>query len=254
MRKRNNYIKLKKVVIGIILLAIVLAFEYHNINIQKYINILLASDYQVAETVNNVNINDIPDYKDNPYIIINNNIPYFEEEDYSTEEFEFYSKLDKLGRCGIAYANICKEIMPSSNEERDEIGSIKPTGWQNKKYRGIVEGNYLYNRCHLIGWQLSGENANKRNLITGTRYMNVEGMLPFENKVDDYFEEKENINNHVLYRITPIYEDDNLVATGVQMEAYSVEDHGEGVCFNVFVYNVQPGIIIDYTTGDSLLE
>ena len=144
--------------------------------------------------------------------------------------------------------------MPDASEEREEISSIRPSGWKQKPYKGLVDGDYLYNRCHLIGWQLAGENANKLNLITGTRYMNVEGMLPFEDMVDDYFEVKKNENNHVLYRVTPIYEGNNLVASGVLMEAYSVEDNGEGVCFNIYVYNVQPGITIDYATGDNSLE
>lgn len=181
-----------------------------------------------------------------PYIVVNNNVPYFEESDYTTKAFEEYSELDSLGRCGVAYANICKEIMPT--KERGSISSIKPSGWQTKKY-DIVDGKYLYNRCHLIGYQLSGENANKKNLITGTRYMNVEGMLPFENMVADYVKET---NNHVLYRVTPIFDGDNLVASGVLIEAKSVEDDGEGIELCVYCYNIQPGIEIDYATGDSL--
>lgn len=189
------------------------------------------------------NIEDIPDYTNQIYIEINNNTPYFTEEDYKTEAFEKYSELDSLGRCGVAYANICKEIMPT--EERGNISEIQPTGWIQKKY----DGEYLYNRCHLIGHQLAGEDANEKNLITGTRYFNVSGMLPFENQVAEYIEE--NQNNHVLYRVTPIFEGENLLAKGVTIEAYSVEDNGQGVCFNVFVYNVQPGITIDYKTGES---
>ena len=181
-----------------------------------------------------------------PYIVVNNNVPYFEESDYTTKAFEEYSELDSLGRCGVAYANICEEIMPT--KERGSISSIKPSGWQTKKY-DIVDGKYLYNRCHLIGYQLSGENANKKNLITGTRYMNVDGMLPFENMVADYVKET---NNHVLYRVTPIFDGDNLVASGVLIEAKSVEDDGEGIEFCVYCYNIQPGIEIDYATGDSL--
>ena len=179
---------------------------------------------------------------------LNENQPNFSQSDMTTEAFETYSELDELGRCGVAYANICKELMPT--EERGNIGSVKPTGWQSAKY-DVVDGKYLYNRCHLIGFQLAGENANKQNLITGTRYMNVTGMLPFENEVDDYVDET---GNHVLYRVTPIFEGSELVARGVQMEAMSVEDAGESVCFNVFVYNVQPGISIDYATGNSRLE
>lgn len=181
-----------------------------------------------------------------PYIVVNNNVPYFEESDYTTKAFEEYSELDSLGRCGVAYANICEEIMPT--KERGSISSIKPSGWQTKKY-DTVDGKYLYNRCHLIGYQLSGENANKKNLITGTRYMNVDGMLPFENMVADYVRET---NNHVLYRVTPIFDGDNLVASGVLIEAKSVEDDGEGIEFCVYCYNIQPGIEIDYMTGDSL--
>ena len=179
---------------------------------------------------------------------ITNNVS---EEDYNKKPFETYSELDSLGRCGVAYANICKEIMPEDGEKRQSISMIKPTGWKTTKYEGLVEGNYLYNRCHLIGYQLAGENANAKNLITGTRYFNVTGMLPFENMVDDYIEKYG--NNHVLYRVTPIYEGNNLVASGVQMEGYSIEDKGKGVCFNVYVYNVQPGIEINYATGDSKL-
>lgn len=183
------------------------------------------------------------------YKVVNNNQPYFtEDEKKSTEAFEIYSELDDLGRCGVAYANICKELMPT--EERGEIGHIKPSGWHSVKY-DHVDGKYLYNRSHLIGFQLAGENDNKLNLITGTRYFNVEGMLPFENMIDDYVDETE---NHVIYRVTPVYEGDNLVASGVQMEAWSVEDDGEGICFCVYVPNVQPGVIIDYATGESRAE
>ena len=209
------------------------------------------------DNIQNVNtlafdIQSIPEYEKSPYIIINNNMPSFEEADHTQKAFEKYSPLDSLGRCGVAYANICKEIMPAEGEKREAIGMIKPSGWQTVKYEGIVEGNYLYNRCHLIGYQLAGENANEKNLITGTRYMNVEGMLPFENKVANYIEE--NPKNHVLYRVTPVFQENNLVASGVQIEAYSIEDNGKGVCFNVYIYNVQPGIKIDYATGKSELE
>ena len=189
------------------------------------------------------NIEEIPSSTDKIYIEINNNIPYFKENEYTTEPFEKYSELDNLGRCGVAYANICKEIMPT--KEREDISNIKPTGWTQEKY----DGEYLYNRCHLIGHQLAGEDDNKLNLITGTRYFNVNGMLPFENKVAEYMDK--NTNNHVLYRVTPIFEGNNLVANGVEIEAYSVEDNGKGICFNVYIYNVQPGINIDYQTGES---
>ncbi len=193
----------------------------------------------------NINISDIPEYEEKIYIEINNNKPYFTEEDYTKESFEKYSNLDEFGRCGVAFANISKEIMPKEGEERESISNVKPTGWIQEKY----DGEYLYNRCHLIGYQLSGENDNELNLITGTRYFNVEGMLSFENKVADYIEE--NQENHVLYRVTPVFENDNLLAKGVEIEAYSVEDNGEGVCFNVFIYNVEPGININYATGES---
>jgi DNA-entry nuclease len=183
------------------------------------------------------------------YTVINDNIPSFSSEELTTIGYEKYSDLDSLGRCGVAIASCGKEIMPKEGEERGSISSVTPTGWVQAKYEG-VSGGYLYNRCHLIGWQLSAENANKKNLLTGTRYMNTEGMLVFENMVADYIKET---GNHVAYRITPIYEGNNLVASGVQMEAYSIEDEGEGICFNVYCYNVQPGIEIDYATGESAL-
>ena len=201
-----------------------------------------------ANQVLSFDLDSIPEFDGStPYVVINENIPEFAESYYTTESFESYSELDDLGRCGVAFANISKETMPT--EDRGDIGSVKPSGWQSVRYDN-VDGKYLYNRCHLIGFQLSGENANEKNLITGTRYMNVEGMLPFENEVADYVEETD---NHVLYRVTPIFEENNLVASGVQMEAESVEDRGDGVMFNVYVYNCQPGITIDYATGESSL-
>ena len=188
-------------------------------------------------------------YSGKPYVELNGNQPVFtEKEKKDKTAFENYSELDELERCGVAYANICKELMPT--EERGAIGHIKPSGWHLIKY-DIVDGKYLYNRCHLIGFQLAGENANNKNLITGTRYLNVTGMLPFENMVADYIKET---GFHVLYRVTPVFEGDDLLAKGVQMEAYSVEDEGEGICFHVFVYNVQPQIHLDYATGESWLE
>lgn len=189
----------------------------------------------------------IPSYSQQPFMVLNNNIPWFEDSDKIAVAFERYCELDQLGRCGTAFVCVCKNTMPT--EERGEIGNIKPSGWHTIKY-DIVDGKYLYNRCHLVGYQLSGENANSQNLITGTRYLNVEGMLYFENIVADYVE---STNNHVLYRVTPVFEGDNLLANGVIIEAYSVEDNGEGICFNVFCYNVQPGITIDYSTGESQL-
>lgn len=191
----------------------------------------------------NIDLSDIPDYTHQKYIQINGNVPCFKESDLTTQSFEKYSDLDKLGRCGVAYANIGKDIMPM--KERESIGMIKPSGWHTVKYQN-VEGKYLYNRCHLIAYQLSGENANRKNLITGTRYMNAEGMLPFEEKVGNYVRAT---NHHVLYRVTPVFEGDNLVAKGVLMEAKSVED--DEISFNVFVYNIQPGIEIDYASGKS---
>lgn len=185
----------------------------------------------------------VPEYTGEPYVAVNNNVPVLEEEE--PVSYESYSHLDELGRCGTAEANIGTDLMPT--EERESIGQVKPSGWKTVKY-DQVEGKYLYNRCHLIGYQLTAENANEENLITGTRYMNVEGMLPFENLVADYIKET---GNHVQYRVTPVYQGENLVASGVQMEARSVEDEGEGVSYNVYVYNVQPGIEIDYATGDS---
>lgn len=236
----KNNIKQKLVLIVFIIILGITGYFSNTTN-----NINTVSDFNIVST----NIDDIPEYQGDPYVLINNNEPLFNQSDYTTDAFEIYSDLDELGRCGVAYANICKKIMPLENEDRESISSITPSGWKQARYEGVIEGNYLYNRCHLIGYQLSGENLNEKNLITGTRYMNTEGMLPFENDIDDYIDK--NINNHVLYRVTPIFEGTNLIASGVQMEAYSVEDNGEGICFNVFVYNVQPGIVINYATGES---
>lgn len=191
---------------------------------------------------------DIPAYSGTPYTEINGNQPYFSDADLTTQSFEIYSELDSMGRCGVAYANVGQDLMPT--EPRGEIGSVKPTGWHLVKYDN-VDGKYLYNRCHLIAYMLTAENANPQNLITGTRYLNTEGMLPFETKVSDYVKAT---GNHVLYRVTPIFEGDNLLADGVLIEAYSVEDAGTGICFCVFAYNVQPGIGIDYATGDNWAE
>lgn len=193
-------------------------------------------------------ISEIPPFSGDPYVVICDNMPEFTQEDMTTQAYERYSDLDRLHRCGYAMACVGQELMPQ--EERGSIGQVKPSGWQTVKY-DIVDGKYLYNRCHLIGYQLTGEKANEKNLITGTRYMNVEGMLPFENMVADYVKETD---NHVLYRVTPIFEGKNMVASGVQMEAWSVEDDGQGICYHVYVYNNQPGIIIDYATGESRLE
>lgn len=193
-------------------------------------------------------VNDVPRFSDVAYVAIKDNIPDFTEKDMTTECYEKYTELDSLGRCGVTMACVGVEIMPT--EERGSIGQVKPSGWHTVKYE-IVDGKYLYNRCHLIGFQLTGENANTKNLITGTRYLNIEGMLPFENMIADYVKETK---NHVLYRVTPIFDGSNLVARGVQMEALSVEDNGEGICFNIYAYNNQPGVLINYLTGESKLD
>lgn len=208
--------------------------------------VTLIEENEVKESY--ANFDSIPEYNGEAYVYINNNIPTFTDEEKTLESLEYYSPLDNLGRCGVAFANVSKDTMPT--EERESISNIEPTGWQSVKY-DIVSGGYLYNRCHLIGYQLTGENANAENLITCTRYMNATTMLQFEQEVAAYVEET---GNHVLYRVTPYFEGDNLVATGVSIEAYSIEDNGEGISFNVFVYNVEPGITIDYATGESKLE
>ena len=195
-----------------------------------------------------ITLSNIPPYSGEAFVAINDYIPFFTADDITANAYEYYSDLDALGRCGVVMACCGKEIMPTG--ERGDISGVKPSGWVQAKY-DFISGKYLYNRCHLIGWQLSAEDANKKNLITGTRYFNVDGMLPFENMVADYIKET---GNHVMYRVTPIYEGNNLVASGVLLEGYSVEDEGEGICFNVFCYNVQPGVVIDYTTGVSRLE
>ncbi|MCD8021234.1 MAG: DNA/RNA non-specific endonuclease [Clostridiales bacterium] len=204
-----------------------------------------ADDASGTASAVSFDLSDIPEYTGSPYVVIDDNVPDFDEEDMTTDSFETYAELDSLGRCGVAYACIGTDLMPT--EARGSISEVKPTGWHSVQY-DIVEGKSLYNRCHLIGYQLTAENANKNNLITGTRYLNVDGMLPFENMVADYIEETD---YHVLYRVTPVFDDDNLVASGVQMEAMSVEDEGEEILFNVYCYNVQPGIVIDYATGGS---
>lgn len=224
-----------------ILILIIGVLFYSGDDIYKYAYGLINIDN------NSYDIDNIPSYAGNSYVIVNDNIPNFKEEDYTTTSFEKYGELDYLGRCTTATSNIGIDLMPT--EKRGSIGMIKPTGWHTIKYDHI-DGKYLYNRCHLIGYQLTGENANKKNLITCTRSMNTKGMLQFENMVADYIKKT---SNHVLYRVTPVFEGDNLLATGVQMEAYSVEDSGKGIMFNVFVYNIEDGIIIDYKTGESRL-
>lgn len=237
--------KSRKLRMGVSFLILFCAFIYskNSVEINRYISKIIPINYTYAYSIEN-----IPEYTNKEYIIINNNEPYFTEEDYTLKSFEKYSDLDLLGRCGVAYANVGIDTMPTT--ERGSIGMIKPTGWHTIKY-DIVNGKYLYNRCHLIGYQLTGENDNEKNLITCTRQMNIGAMLEYENKVADYVKKT---NNHVLYRVTPVFKDSNLLATGVEIEAYSVEDNGEGIKFNVFIYNVQEGIEIDYTTGDSKLK
>ena len=237
-RKRKNK---KKQFMFSILIVLVAIGTYYKDEIQEYIQI------NKTYAIESYDMSNIPQYSGNSYVVLNDNKPNFTDEDYLKGSFEEYSELDTLGRCGVAYANVSVDTMPT--EERGSIGQIKPSGWHTVKY-DIVSGKYLYNRCHLIGYQLTGENANPKNLITCTRSMNTEGMLEFENKVADYVKET---NNHVLYRVTPIFEGKNLVASGVQIEASSVEDKCKDVCFNVYVYNVQDGIEINYSNGDSHL-
>lgn len=246
MRKKGYKSKYNLVISIITLILIIFIGYYEN----KYgTDVDGNQNVQVSESIQkSFKLDDIPEFDGKtPYVIINNNEPNFPEEDFNSNSFEKYSELDSLGRCGVAYANVSKETMPT--EARGEISKVKPTGWHTVKY-DCVEGKYLYNRCHLIGYQLTAENANKQNLITGTRYLNVDGMLPFENQVAEYVKQE---NGHVLYRVTPIFKENNLVANGVQMEAESVEDKGEKVKFNVYAYNVQPNIKIDYLTGNSEL-
>ena len=234
--------------IGLVILASGISIPFiNNSELEEYLIKLIQQEDIKSEQIRSYDIGEIPKYNGQPYVIINKNEPKFKEEDKITRSFEKYSDLDSLGRCGIAYANLSYITMPT--KKREAIGMVKPSGWQTKKYN-IVEGKYLYNRCHLIGYQLAGENANPKNLITCTRYMNSVSMLEFENKVASYIKQKK---NHVLYRVTPIFEGTNLVVSGVQIEALSVEDNGKGIKFNVYVYNVQEGIEIDYATGNSKL-
>ena len=231
-KKKNKYKrKIEDFLVHIIIVSIILVVIW-------FIN-------ENNKTYSSYDIDNIPDYNGNAYVVINANKPDFDEDDYTTKSYEEYSDLDNLGRCGVAIANIGQDIMPT--EDRESISSVYPTGWVQEKYDN-VDGKYLYNRCHLIGYQLTGENANEENLITCTRSMNVDGMLEFENQVAEYVKET---NNHVLYRVTPVFEGNNLLASGVQIEASSVEDRCDDICFNVYVYNVQDGIEIDYKTGES---
>lgn len=224
----------KKLSIGAIAVLLLMALIFHFI-------------LPAPEPAPTVSLEEVPAYSGEPYAILNGNVPLFTQEEMTEESYEYYGDLDRLNRCTYTMASIGRDLMPT--EERGTIGQVKPTGWVTAKY-DFIDGKYLYNRCHLIGFQLTGENANEENLITGTRYMNVDGMLPFENMVADYIKET---GNHVLYRVIPVFDEDNLVADGVTMEAWSVEDDGDGICFYVYVYNVQPGVEIDYSTGESWL-
>ena len=240
-RKKKNH----SFLLFLILILVCLYYQYGDT-----IKNTLSTDFsRIIKLQKSYNIGEVPEYSGKSYVIINNNNPNFEDLSKTTKSFEVYSKLDILGRCGEAYANIGKDLMPT--KKRESIGSIKPSGWHTTKYDIIEDGKYLYNRCHLIAYQLTGENANPKNLITCTRYANTVGMIDFENKVGNYIRKT---GNHVLYRVTPIYKDNNLVASGIQMEALSIEDKGRGIKFNVYVYNVQPGITIDYKTGRSKLN
>ncbi len=227
--KKSTKNSLSKLLLSALLVVVVLFFQWKN------------------QPPHAVSVEDVPAFSNNLYVVIDQNTPNFKNEDLVTEAYEFYSELDYLGRCGYAMACLGQELMPT--ESRGEIGHVKPSGWIQAQY-DFVEGKSLYNRSHLIGFQLAGENDNKRNLITATRTCNAKGMLPFENMIADYIKET---GNHVLYRVTPIYDGTNLVASGVQMEAMSVEDQAQGICFHVYVYNVEPGVVIDYATGESRL-
>lgn len=245
MRRRRRKNRVTGLILIIVILGLIIqCFPELSSDVKKLTNRFFSND----SVIYSYDIDDIPEYNGEPYVILNNNIPNFEESGYSTNSFENYSDLDKLGRCGVAFANIGLDLMPT--EERGYIGNIKPSGWHTVKY-DIVDGKYLYNRCHLIGYQLTSENANEKNLITCTRYMNNVGMLGFENEVAEYIKKT---GNHVLYRVTPMYEGNNLLASGVNIEALSVEDKGKGIQFNVYVYNVQDGILIDYSDGSSSLK
>ena len=247
MNKREKK-QLKKLILTFLLSIVVALIGYFSSELD--ISFITETPVHSGQTqVISFNLDEIPEFDEKtPYVIINNNIPEFEENELVPKSFEKYSDLDLLKRCGVAYACVGIETMPT--EARQAINKIKPSGWQNARY-DFIDGKYLYNRCHLIGYQLTAENANEKNLITGTRFMNVQGMLPFENEVAEYVKKNK---KHVLYRVTPIYEGDNLVASGVQMEAESVEDKGKSVLFNVYVYNNQPGVVIDYSTGNSRLK
>ena len=256
--------KMERLYVGVLVAVLVVIFIFTVIywrddSDDLYSNNGITDNYDyggedlVINTVNTSTsdvIEEIPDYSGEPWVIVNNNVPYFSESEITTDSFESYSSLDALGRCGVCWASIGADLMPADGEGRGDISTIKPSGWINAKY-DFVKGGYVYNRCHLIGWQLTAENANKENLITGTRYMNIDGMLPFENLVADYIKDS---GNHVMYRVTPDFVDDELVCRGVLMEGYSVEDNGDGILYCVYCYNVQPGVSINYMTGETKAE
>lgn len=242
--KNDSNINIKQILIIIFfILVIIIGIYANNYNENNNTN---------EQPVISYTLDTIPEYSSEPYITINNSIPNFKENDFTTNSFEDYSDLDDYGRCGVAFANLNKEgTMPKENENRKSLDKVIPSGWQDTEYPEINLSN-LYNKCHLIAYSLSAENANDKNIITGTRYFNISGMTPFENRVRKYL--NDNHNNHCLYRVTPIYEGDNKVASGITIEAESVEDKGKSICFYVYIYNVQPSVIIDYATGNSKLS
>jgi len=249
MKKSRKKKKQSNIWFSLLILIAFFMISYYRENMEEATTSLKKDNISNnVEKVPSYSLEDIPPYDGKDYVVLDNNKPHFKEEDYASEEFEYYSELDSLGRTQVAFANIGVSLMPI--EKRGSIGGVKPSGWHTIKY-DIVDGKYLYNRCHLIGYQLTGENANEKNLITCTRNMNASTMLKFENQVADYIDET---NNHVLYRVTPIFEGTNLLANGVQIEAKSVEDNGKGISFNVYIYNVQDGIEIDYSNGESKLK
>lgn len=264
LKMKISETKMERLYVGVLVAVLVVIFIFTVIywrddSDDLYSNNGITDNYDyggedlVINTVNTSTsdvIEEIPDYSGEPWVIVNNNVPYFSESEITTDSFESYSSLDALGRCGVCWASIGKDLMPVDGESRGDISTIKPSGWVNAKY-DFVKGGYVYNRCHLIGWQLTAENANKENLITGTRYMNIDGMLPFENLVADYIKDT---GNHVMYRVTPDFVDDELVCRGVLMEGYSVEDNGDGILYCVYCYNVQPGVSINYMTGETKAE
>lgn len=240
----------KKIMLILGLLLMVLTTGCMNVDLPSTSDTVIDNTYnsnygELDQREPNITLDDIPVYSGDAVAIVNNNNPQFATLSY--ESYEYYSVLDFLGRCGVAEASLGIDLMPT--QERESISQVKPSGWQNEVY-DIVEGGYLYNRCHLIGFQLAGENANEKNLITGTRYMNTPIMTKYENAVAEYIKDT---GNHVMYRVTPMYKGFDLLPKGLQIEGYSVEDAGNGVCFNVFIYNEQPGITINHTNGDNWL-